>query len=161
MLLLAKFVFLIFCANGAPVIARSCCRNTMLARPIDAHKLFIDGKPLLGPSKTWRGLLASLLITAPCAVLVGFDLLDGLIIASLAMLGDLTSSFIKRRLNISASDMALGIDQVPESLLPLLYAHFQYQLPVAYIFLGLLIFFALELLLSKLLFKAGIRKRPY
>jgi hypothetical protein len=41
-------------------------------------------------------------------------------VAFMAMLGDLFSGFVKRRLGMGPSDKALGLDYVPESLLPLL-----------------------------------------
>ena len=161
MLLLAQFLLLILCANGTPILARQFFKQTFIAKPIDAGKLFVDNRPVLGPSKTWRGLLASLLLTPLCAIALGLNMMDGIYIASLAMFGDIFSSFVKRRLQIACSDRAIGLDQIPESLLPMTYAYVQYQLPVTYLIAGLLIFFVLELLLSRILYRAGIRKRPY
>src|SRR6478736_778738 len=37
-----------------------------------------------------------------------------------AMAGDLFSSFVKRRLHLASSSMAIGLDHIPESLFPLL-----------------------------------------
>jgi CDP-2,3-bis-(O-geranylgeranyl)-sn-glycerol synthase len=161
MLLIAQFLLLILCANGAPILARKLLKQTYFARAIDAGNLFVDNRPLLGPSKTWRGLLASLLLTTLLAPAVGLNMIDGIICASLAMLGDIFSSFVKRRLKIACSDMAIGLDQIPESLLPLTYAHFQYQLPMSHVLAGIIIFLLLELLLSRILYRAGIRKKPY
>jgi hypothetical protein len=44
----------------------------------------------------------------------------GVVVGSMAMLGDLFSSFVKRRLNLPPSSRATFLDQVPESLFPLL-----------------------------------------
>jgi CDP-2,3-bis-(O-geranylgeranyl)-sn-glycerol synthase len=161
MLLFVQFLLLILCANGIPILARKVFNQTFLARPIDAGKLFVDNRPVLGPSKTWRGLLTSLLLTPLCATAFGLNMMDGIFVAALAMFGDLFSSFVKRRLQIACSERAIGLDQIPESLLPLTYAHFLYQLPVTHVFAGLIIFILLELLLSRILYRAGIRKRPY
>ena len=56
--------------------------------------------------------------TSAFAPILGFDWIDGFIIASAAMIGDLSSSFLKRRLNLPPSSRATGIDQIPECLLP-------------------------------------------
>jgi CDP-diglyceride synthetase len=48
----------------------------------------------------------------------------GWIVGGLAMLGDSLSSFIKRRLAMPPSAMAIGIDQAPDSVLPLIYLHY-------------------------------------
>ena len=74
--------------------------------------------PLLGRSKTWRGVAAAVLLTLGIAVLIGLPWQAGALVAACAMAGDCTSSFIKRRLGLEASSMAFGLDQVPESLLP-------------------------------------------
>ena len=65
-------------------------------------------------------ILAALLCTSVAAVLVGLSAFIGLQVAAGAMLGDLLSSFTKRRIGIASSDMALGLDQIPEVLVPAL-----------------------------------------
>lgn len=77
------------------------------------------------------------------------------------MLGDLFSSFIKRRLGVPASGMALGLDQIPESLFPLLAVRVELSLEfiqVAGLVAG---FVVLELLVSRILFQLRIREQPY
>ncbi len=85
----------------------------------------------------------------------------GLSIGTASMAGDLLSSFIKRRLDYPSSSMALGLDQVPESLLPALVAAGELQLGIGDIVLVVVLFFLVELALSRLLFRIGIRKQPY
>lgn len=85
----------------------------------------------------------------------------GALAAAAAMSGDLLSSFIKRRLNIAASGQALGLDQIPESLLPLLLLRDELNLADRDIFIIVVDFLVLELLLSRLLFWLHIRERPY
>ena len=77
------------------------------------------------------------------------------------MAGDLFSSFVKRRLNLPPSSQALGLDQIPESLLPMLACRDALSLTVIDIALGLGVFFAGELVLSRLLFRAHLRDEPY
>ena len=155
-----KLLLLLIVANGAPIVVRKLL-GTRGDRPIDNHRLFLDGQPLLGRSKTWRGLIAAVLITPPAAWLLGLPALIGLHVALLAMLGDLLSSFTKRRLRIPPSGMAFGLDQIPESLLPLLVVGTELGLDLVAILQLTLFFLALELVLSRILYRMNIRKRPY
>src|ERR1700690_2598356 len=116
---LLQSVLLLTVANGAPVVAKKVL-GARLAFPLDAGAHFFDGQPLLGPSKTVRGVVISIVITAVLAPLLGLSLATGGLVAALAMIGDLFSSFVKRRLKFPSSSQAIGLDQVPESLLPLL-----------------------------------------
>lgn len=129
--------------------------------PLDRGMMFVDGRPLLGHSKTWRGLIAALFLTIPVAMLLGLSLISGLQFALYAMTGDLLSSFIKRRCGIEPSGRAVGLDQIPESLLPLLLL--QSQLGLALIDIGWLVvlFIVLSQLFSRLLYRFHIRRRPY
>ena len=77
------------------------------------------------------------------------------------MLGDLTGSFIKRRLGFASSSQAVGLDQIPESLLPLLIIAPNFNLTVWSIFFIVLAFTVVVPLLSKLFYLLGIRRRPY
>src|SRR5690349_13242344 len=106
-------------ANGTPLFAKKVFGN-WFARPLGAGITFIDGRPLLGRSKTVRGILASLLVTTVGALVIGVSPGIGAAVAVTAMAGDLFSSFIKRRLALAPSSQAIGLDQVPESLVPLL-----------------------------------------
>lgn len=155
-----KLLLLLITANGAPVLARYLLRSRW-DRPVDAGRIFNDGQALLGPSKTWRGVIAALLVTPVIAWLLFLPPGIGLLIAAAAMLGDLLSSFIKRRLRIASSGMALGLDQIPESLLPLLAVRTQVGLDPIDIAQITLAFMALELALSQLLYHLHIRKQPY
>lgn len=158
--ILLKLLLLIVIANGAPILAKKIF-NKRFAHPIDFGIEFLDHRPFLGPTKTYRGLLAAILATSIGALALGLPIYVGGLIALFAMLGDLISSFTKRRLGIASSDMALGIDQVPESLLPLIVVHSKYQLDGTDIILAVVAFFAIELLLSRVLYTLKIRDRPY
>ena len=132
-----------------------------LNQPIDGGLILKDGHALFGPSKTVRGIAAAVLTTMIAAKMMGFSLAIGALIGSCAMLGDLLSSFAKRRLDVEPSGRALGLDQIPESLLPMLAL-----LPLMDLTAGDLIivvgsFFILELLLSRILHRIGVRERPY
>jgi len=90
------------------------------AAPIDSGMTCGDRRRLLGEHKTWRGLLAGMLICALVASLLGYPIRLGLAFAALALTGDAASSFIKRRMNLSPGAEIPGLDQIPETLTPLL-----------------------------------------
>jgi CDP-2,3-bis-(O-geranylgeranyl)-sn-glycerol synthase len=115
----------------------------------------------LGKSKTLRGLLVSVLSSALAAPLFGLDWRTGVVVGSAAMAGDLFSSLVKRRLNLAPSSRATGLDQIPESLFPLLACRGALSLSVLDITIGVAVFFAGEVVISLLLYKVHIRDRPY
>ena len=78
-----------------------------------------------------------------------------------AMAGDLISSFIKRRMGLPPSSMVLGLDQIPESLLPALVSTNLMALTAGDVVLIVVLFFVGELVLSRLLFRVHLRDQPY
>lgn len=161
MLMSGLALLLIGVANSAPILIRQLTLFDKFSYPLDCRARFIDGRRLLGDAKTWRGLIAALILTSICSLLAQTGWLTGFIVGLLAMLGDSLSSFSKRRLGMAPSAMAIGIDQVPESLLPLIYMHYQWQLGWMKVVLLLVIFLMLELSLSRVLYRLHIRKHPY
>jgi CDP-diglyceride synthetase len=159
-LAILQSMVLLTLANGTPVIAKKIF-GSRFARPLDAGLTFLDRRSLFGSSKTIRGILVSILITTASAPLIGVQPKIGALVAGTAMAGDLFSSFVKRRLNLRPSSRALGLDQVPESLFPLLACRDFLSLTAADIALGVGIFFVGELILSRLLYKAHLRDEPY
>jgi len=94
------FIFPAYCANAVPVLFGGGLQ-------MDFGRNFIDGKPLFGAHKTFRGFFSglftgtfigivqsNLIIFQPPHVLQGFVLSLG------ALTGDLAHSFVKRRLNL-------------------------------------------------------------
>ncbi len=155
-----QILALLTVANGAPVVAKKVFgRHLSLA--LDFGVAFFDRQPLFGSSKTIRGILISILAITVAAPLLSLEPVIGAVVAGAAMAGDLLSSFVKRRLNYRPSSQALGLDQIPESLLPMLACSNALGLTTADIVLGLALFFAGELVLSRLLFRAHLRDEPY
>jgi len=95
--------------------------NNRWDTPLDKHRTFPDGKPWLGNHKTIRGVIGALCGAAVSAPMFSFSTIEGTIMGSLAMFGDLITSFFKRRLNLPSGTVVFGIDQFFESFLPLLY----------------------------------------
>lgn len=155
-----QLTFLLLVANGAPVVAK----NLLGARwtwPVDFGLTLPDGQRLFGSSCTFRGWAAALAATPIAAWLLGLEALTGLAIGALAMAGDMLSGFIKRRLGMPPGSMALGLDQIPESLFPLLWARAPFALGWGDVAALTLIFLVLELLLSRILYRFHLRSHPY
>jgi CDP-2,3-bis-(O-geranylgeranyl)-sn-glycerol synthase len=114
---LLSLLGLILLANGLPALLGLLMGA---AKALDAGRTLADGRPLLGPSKTWRGLVAALVGTTLGGLALGLHWTLGLGVAVGAMVGDLVASFIKRRLGYPASASVPLLDQIPEALLPAL-----------------------------------------
>ncbi|EIG63669.1 CDP-diglyceride synthetase [Bradyrhizobium sp. JR1.5] len=155
-----QLLVLMTLANGTPIVAKKIF-GPRFSFPVDAGIVLFDGRPLFGPSKTIRGILISVIITTASAPLIGLDPTIGAIVAGAAMAGDLFSSFLKRRLNYPPSSQALGLDQIPESLFPMLACRDALSLTIADIALGVGVFFIGALILSRFLFRANLRDEPY
>jgi len=155
-----KLLLLIIIANGAPVLARNLLKSHF-ETAVDFNRVFFDDRPVFGPTKTWRGVISAIVITLPVALLLGFTAELGLVLAALAMLGDLLGSFIKRRFKLAPSSRALGLDQIPESLLPMFACQSMLGLGWQSTVMIVFLFFVMELLLSRLLYQLHIRKHPY
>ncbi|WP_297526517.1 CDP-archaeol synthase [Thiohalobacter sp.] len=151
---------LLILANGAPILARLLAGGRE-GRPVDGGRRAPDGRPWLGPSKTWRGILAAVLLTPLAAWVLGEPALAGLLIGIGAMAGDLLASFVKRRMGIPSSGMALGLDQIPESLLPLLLVEPLYRFGPWQLLAMVMLFLVAELVLSRILYALHIRKHPW
>lgn len=157
---LVQSLVILTLANGTPVVAKKIF-GARFSRPLDGGMTFFDKRPLFGPSKTVRGVVVSIAATAAGAPIVGVEPEVGALMAAAAMAGDLFSSFVKRRFDLPPSSQALGLDQVPESLLPLLAGSWALSLTDVEIVAGVVLFFIGELLLARVLYKVGLRDQPY
>jgi CDP-2,3-bis-(O-geranylgeranyl)-sn-glycerol synthase len=158
--LIFQMLMLVAVANGTPVAAKLLLGDRF-AYPLDGGSVLADGRPLFGHSKTVRGLVLGVLATILAGVLLGLDWRVGALVGGVALAGDLLSSLIKRRLGLAPSSMALGLDQIPESLFPLLAARLLLPLSALDIAIVVIVFFAGELILSRILFRLNLRDRPY
>lgn len=148
-LLISLFVLLVL-ANGAPLLL-ALLSGGAAGRPLDGGLVLRDGCRLFGKSKTWRGLIAALVVTPPGAWLLGLGWGLGLAVALGAMTGDLIASFAKRRMGLPASASVPLLDHVPETLIPVLLV--EGALGLDWLDLGVLVlgFAVLDLLLTDLL----------
>jgi len=155
-----QLLILLALANGVPVAAKKLLGDR-LSSPLDGNLIFVDGRPLFGRSKTIRGIVLGILVTVAGAFAMGLGWEIGVLVGSLAMAGDLVSSFLKRRLDLPPSSRASGLDQIPESLLPLIACRDLLALTAADIVVCVVMFVIGEVVLSRLLYAFRLRDRPY
>lgn len=155
-----RLLLLLTLANFSPIVARRYLRERWAA-PLDGGLRCRDGRPLLGPSKTWRGLIVAVAVSALGAPLLGFPWQAGALAGAAAMSGDALASFIKRRRGLASSARAFVLDQLPESLLPLWALQPPLQLPISQVLGVCLAFVLLEPPVAKLAHRWGWREQPY
>ena len=155
-----EILALLLVANGAPVLAAHFL-GTRWQRPIDGGLKLPDGRPLFGGSKTWRGVISAVGAAALLAAALGYSVAFGMTFGILVVTGDLLSSFIKRRMGLAPSSRSTGLDQLPESLLPSIYAVAHLGLEWWWAPLYALAFMVVEILVSPPLFRLHSRKNPY
>ena len=113
-----KVVLFLLWVNFLPPLANLILKESF-NQPLDGNRVLFDGRPLFGPHKTIRGVLASVLGSLVFWPLLGLPWFMVASAALLAMVGDLWSSFIKRRFNYESGDSVPVLDQLFEGLLPL------------------------------------------
>jgi CDP-2,3-bis-(O-geranylgeranyl)-sn-glycerol synthase len=148
--LISELLLLLVVANGTPVLV-ALLLGQHFNRPLDAGRLFFDLRPWLGESKTIRGVLSAIIASTLCAPLAGLSYIHGAFFGGLAMGGDLLSSFIKRRLDFPSGYSRPGLDQLPETLLPLLLLQPAHGATLYEMIVIATAFIAIDLLLSRAL----------
>lgn len=162
-----------YAANGFAPLARG-------RRRIDFGKKFIDGSDLLGPGKTWEGLLLALLVgTAfgmlevvlhpylnPIALEAGFSLqrlsfTSVFFVALGAMVGDMVGSFIKRRIKIRRGESAPLLDQLDFVFGAFFFASFFVELTSISVLIFIIITPFVHLLSCFIGYKIGAKKVPW
>jgi predicted MPP superfamily phosphohydrolase len=119
MVVLRVLAFLLW-ANVLPPLA-NVVFGDRFNYPIDGGRQWFDGRPLLGPHKTLRGVLASVFGGSLAFPLLGTAWWVAGTAAAFAMTGDLASSFVKRRLQRPSGNPAVVLDQIFEALFPTLF----------------------------------------
>jgi len=139
MLFFLKILILLWAVNLAPPLLAYVFGKTWNT-PLDRGRLFIDHKSLFGSNKTERGIVGGIVTGVLMGGLLGFPLWVGFLSGMLSMLGDLVSSFLKRRLGKSSGTLVPGLDQIFEGLFPFAVLGPNYSLPGMYIFFELILF---------------------
>ena len=153
-----KFIFPAYCANAVPVLAGG-------GQPMDFGKNFVDGKPVFGKNKTFKGFFFGLTVGVAVGmgewVLFGYPFLFSVLLPLGALCGDLAGAFLKRRLGIAPGDLLPVIDQIDFVVGALLFslplAIMYWELAVAVI----IITPPIHLLTNFLAYKLKLKKNPW
>ncbi len=150
-LILSSLYFFLpaYFTNMTPPLAKRFRVFDFLDKPIDSNKTF-NNKPILGAHKTWRGLVAGIIVGISVAYLQKWFyqfswikeislfnyekiniLILGLLLSSGSLFGDLFFAFLKRRLSLKPGAKFLPFDQI------------NYVIG-AYIFFSLTLFFEID-----------------
>jgi len=163
------FILPAYVANAAPVVFGG-------GHPLDAGRLFWDGKPLFGSNKTIRGFLAGIIFGTfagfvlsslyqlegfPRDLLFHYDVLLGFALSFGALTGDLLHSFVKRRLNISPGSPLPVADQLDFVLGALLFSVAVYPPPWLSAVIILVVTPPIHLLTNFLAYLIGVKKTPW
>lgn len=140
-------------ANAAPVALGG-------GPPLDGGENWYDGKPFLGSHKTFRGtvvgILAGLVIGALQTNTIG-----GLAQGVGAILGDLLSSFLKRRWDVPPGDSSPLLDQLDFIVIAIILS-FPFQNPtISQIILILIITVPIHYLMNYIAWLFKMKKNPW
>jgi CDP-2,3-bis-(O-geranylgeranyl)-sn-glycerol synthase len=162
-----------YLANMAPVLVQG--RFVWLDRPLDGGRTF-RGVPIFGSHKTWRGIVASVVVGAAAFVaqrlvhqaglLVPLAPMDysvaplglGVLLGLGAGVGDAVKSFAKRRVGIAPGEPWVGFDQLDFMVGAYLFAAPFHAPPPAIFVLCLPIVFAGSLLVTVIGYELGLKE---
>ncbi len=166
------FVLPAYVANMTPVVTGG-------GRPLNGGKKFVDGRPLFGPGKTVRGFLTGV----SAGVLVGVIqaladplvrpvfpiffsgrleiILGSLLISSGAMVGDLSGSFIKRRLGLRRGSPFPVLDQLDFVVGALVFSRALASFDTGVVIVLMVLTPLLHLGTNYVGYKLGFKDRPY
>jgi len=155
-----KFIFPAYCANAIPVIAGG-------GLPLDFNKKAIDGKPIFGKNKTFRGFFGGLIIGTSVgfveAIFFNYPYLLGFMLSLGALIGDLAGAFLKRRLGIAPGGLLPIIDQVDFVLGAVLFS-ILLQISILTWELAVMVLVVtppIHLLTNFLAYKMGLKSNPW
>jgi hypothetical protein len=110
---------LLLAANAVPVVVGKLARDRG-ALPLDFGRVMPDGERLFGSHKTWRGLASGIAACMLLAIYLELPLWLGAGFAAVSLAADACSSAAKRRMRLKPGSEVLWLDQLGETLLPLL-----------------------------------------
>jgi len=141
-------LLMLIAANATPVVIGRIL-GPRYSAPIDGNHLLQDHRPVFGPHKTWRGLLTGVLAAGLAGLLLGTGFALGALFGTVALAGDLLSSFIKRRLGSTSGKSFPLLDQLPEALLPMVLLRGALGLAPGAIIVTALVFTLLDVLTAR------------
>ncbi|MEM2122722.1 MAG: CDP-2,3-bis-(O-geranylgeranyl)-sn-glycerol synthase [Candidatus Bathyarchaeia archaeon] len=156
---LVVFILPIYVANAFPVIFGG-------GAPLDFGRKFIDGRPIFGPHKTFKGFIGGLAmgwITAiVLSVILGWEWLKlGFPAPAGSMIGDLIGAFIKRRMGLKAGASAPLLDQLDFIAGALILVYPIWKPNIATVFLSLIITPPIHLATNWIAHKLNLKEVPW
>lgn len=171
-LILSSIYFFLpaYFANMVPTFAKKWGISEYLAKPVDFNKKF-KNQPLFGSHKTWRGIflgvLAGILIAFLQRIFWHFSFfkkisffdyqkinvfLLGFLLSFGALLGDLISSFFKRRVGILPGESWIPFDQISFVLGSFFIVNIfsNFKIPILAWFLILILSFFLHIIFNRI-----------
>ncbi len=154
-----KLLLHLWCINLAPPLLAHFLENSWNT-PVDGNRRLADGRPLFGPHKTRRGVIAGIAVGVGLAPVLDMPLWLGATAGIASMVGDLLSSFIKRRLDLPSGSNVPGLDQVFEGALPFAFYAPYYAFGAVYSTF-LLAFFSVGAYAGSYFLKNILRREPF
>lgn len=154
-----KFIFPAYCANAAPVLFGG-------GTPIDMNRKFLDGKPIFGKNKTFRGFISGLLVGTfagflESLIFPGYQISLGFFISLGALLGDLAGAFFKRRIGIAPGEMLPILDQIDFIIGAIILAFPFFELTLELVAVIFVITIPLHVLTNFAAYRLGLKSKPW
>lgn len=153
------FILPAYCANATPVIGGG-------GLPMDFGRKFLDGKPIFGKNKTFRGFFVGLAVGTGVGLVetavLNSPIMFGLLLSLGALCGDLAGAFLKRRLGIFPGDLLPIVDQIDFIVGALVFSLMLYPMLSWELALTvLLITPPIHLLTNFAAYKLGLKSNPW
>jgi len=152
-----------YVANATPVLVAKVVKRT---HPMDKGLRFLDGRRILGDSKSVEGFVSGIL----AGTAVGFALRwagllgvqEAFVLSLGTMLGDALGSFVKRRLGIERGNPAPLLDQLTFLLVALLLYQLVYGgLDALTVVILVLVTPPIHLVTNYFAYKLGLKSKPW
>ena len=151
-----------YIANASPTILGG-------GTPVDLGKNFIDGRRIFGDHKTIRGVISGIVmgtLTGPFLYLIGLEpditnsFLRALLLSIGTHIGDLTGSFIKRRINLKPGESAPILDQLGFLIFALILSTPIYPIDISMAIALIVMTLILHPITNLIAYKAKIQEAP-
>ena len=158
-----------YVANPVPVVAGG-------KAPVDFGKNFFDGRPILGPGKTWKGSAAGITagtLVACIQILIGehyglsshgfveMSVTLGLLLSTGAIVGDLVESFFKRRIGFKRGQNLFLADQLDFLIGAILFASLEITISIPVLIVLFVLTPVIHRLTNIFAYKRGLKSVPW
>jgi len=162
------FILPAYLANASPVVLGG-------GRPLDFGRSFPDKRRIFGDGKTWRGFVGGILVgvivgiiqgiiypyislNAPANNLTVFPYGMRAVLLSIgALLGDISGSFVKRRINLKRGAPFPVMDQIGFLVFAFIITAWRFSVPMMYVIILLPLTFFAHLISNIAAYWAGLK----